>query len=72
MLLQKFKIGDRVKISKYKNNFAKGYVPNWSEDVFIVNEIKNTVPLTYTISNLNGVKVIGTFYEKQLQTTNQK
>ena len=72
MLLQKFKIGDRVKISKYKNNFAKGYVPNWSEDVFIVNEIKNTVPLTYTISNLNGVKVIGTFYEKELQTTNQK
>ena len=54
----KFKIGDRVKISKYKNKFAKGYVSNWSEDVFIVNEIKNTVPLTYTISNLNGVKVI--------------
>ena len=68
----KFKIGDRVKISKYKNKFAKGYVSNWSEDVFIVNEIKNTVPLTYTISNLNGVKVIGTFYEKELQTTNQK
>ena len=68
----KFKIGDRVRISKYKNNFAKGYVPNWSENVFIVNEIKNTVPWTYAISNLNGEKVIGTFYEKELQKTNQK
>ena len=68
----KFKVGDRVRISKYKNIFAKGYVPNWSEEVFIVNEIKNTVPWTYTISDLNGEKFIGTFYEKELQKTNQK
>ena len=68
----KFKVGDRVKISKYKNIFAKGYVPNWSEEIFIVNKIKNTVPWTYTISDLNGEKVIGTFYEKELQKTNQK
>ena len=68
----KFKVGDHVRISKNKNIFAKGYVPNWSEEVFIVNEIKNTVPWTYTISNLNGEKVIGTFYEKELQKTNQK
>ena len=47
-------------------------VPNWSEEVFIVNEIKNTVPWTYTITDLNGEKVIGTFYEKELQKTNQK
>ena len=60
----KFKVNDHVRISKYKNIFAKGYVPNWSEEVFIVNEIKNTVPWTYTISDLNGEKVIGTFYEK--------
>ena len=40
----KFKVNDHVRISKYKNIFAKGYVPNWSEEVFIVNEIKNTVP----------------------------
>ena len=60
----KFKVNDHVRISKYKNIFAKGYVPNWSEEVFIVNGIKNTVPWTYTISDLNGEKIIGTFYEK--------
>ena len=43
----KFKVGDRVRISKYKNIFAKGYMPNWSEEVFIVSKIKNTVPWTY-------------------------
>ena len=42
----KFKVGDHVRISKYKNIFAKGYVLNWSEEVFIVNKIKNTVPWT--------------------------
>ena len=61
-----------MKISKYKNIFAKGYVPNWSEEVFIVNKIKNTVPWTYTINDVNGGKVIGTFYGKELQKTNQK
>ena len=68
----KFKVGDRVRISKYKNIFTKGYVPNWPEEVFIINEIKNTLPWTYTINDLNGEKVIGTFYEKELQKTNQK
>ena len=67
-----FKVGDHVRISKYKNIFAKGYVPNWSEEVFIVNEIKNTVPWTYTITDLNGEQIIGSFYEKELQKTNQK
>ena len=62
----KFKVNDHVRISKHKNIFAKWYVPNWSEEVFIVNEIKNTVPSTYTISDLNGEKVIETFYEKEL------
>ena len=68
----KFKAGDHVRISKYKNVFAKGYVPNWSEEVFIVNEIKNTVPWTYTISDLNSEQIIGSFYEKDLQKTNQE
>ena len=68
----KFKVGDHVRISKYKNIFAKGYVPNWSEEVFIVNEIKSTVPWTYAINDLNGEKVVRTFYEKELQKTNQK
>ena len=67
----RFKVNDHVRISKYKNTFGKGYVPNWSE-VFTVNEIKNTVPFTYTINDLNGEKVIGTFYEKEFQKTNQK
>ena len=68
----KFKVGDHVRISKYKNIFAKGYTPNWSEEVFIISKIKNTVPWTYVISDLNGEKIIGTFYEKELQKTNQK
>ena len=53
----KFKVGHRVRISKYKNVFAKGYVPNWSEEVFVVNKIKNTVPWTYEINDLNGEKL---------------
>ena len=42
----KFKVGDRVRISKYKNIFAKGYTPNWSEEVFAIKKVKNTVPWT--------------------------
>ena len=67
-----FKVGDRVRISKYKNVFAKGYVPNWSEEVFVVNKIKNTAPWTYEINDLNGEKIIGSFYEKELQKTSQE
>ena len=61
-----FKIGDHVRISKYKNIFAKEYTPNWSEEAFMIKEVKNTAPLTYVISDLNGVEIIGTFYEKEL------
>ena len=68
----KFKVGDYVRISKYKNIFAKGYMPNWSEEVFIISKIKNTVPWTYVINNLNGEEIIGIFYEKELQKTDQK
>ena len=68
----KFKIDDHVRISKYKNNFAKGYAPNWSEEIFIIKKIKNTVPWTDVISDLNGEEIIGSFYEKELQKTNQK
>ena len=60
----KFQAGDHVRISKYKNIFAKGYTPNWSEETFVIKKIKNTVPWTYVISDLNGEKIIGTFYEK--------
>ena len=68
----KFKVGDYVRISKYKNIFAKGYMPNWSEEVFTIGKIKNTVPWTYVINDLNSEEIIGTFYEKELQKTNQK
>ena len=68
----KFKVGDHVRISKYKNIFAKGYIPNWSDEVFISNKIKNTVPWTHAISDLNGEEINGTFYEKELAKTNQK
>ena len=68
----KFKVGDHIKISKYKNIFTKGYTPNWSGDVFVVNKIKNTVPWSYLIKNLSGKEIIGSFYEKELQKTNQK
>ena len=62
----KFKVGNHVRISKYKNIFAKGYTPNWSEEVFVVSKIKNTVPRTYVIHDLNDL------YEKELQKTNQQ
>ena len=67
-----FKVGDYVRISKYKNIFAKGYMPNWSEEVFVVDKIKNTAPWTYVINDLNGEEITGTFYENELQKTNQK
>ena len=68
----KFKVGDHVRIFKYKNIFAKGYTPNWSEEVFVIKKVKNTVPWTYVINDLNGEEIIGTFYEKELQKTNQQ
>ena len=67
----KFEVGDHVRISKYKNIFAKGYMPNWFE-VFIIKKVKNTVPWTYIINDLNGEEITGSFYEKELQKTNQK
>ena len=63
----KVKIGDITRISKYKNIFAKGYLPNWSEEFFVIKKVKNTVPWTYVISDCKGEKIVGTFYEKELQ-----
>ena len=68
----KFKIGYIVRISKYKKFFAKDYVPNCSEEVFVIKKVKNTVPWTYVISDLKGKEIVGTFYEKGLQKANQK
>ena len=66
------KVDDHVRISKYKNIFVKRYAPNWSEEDFVFSKIKNTVLWTYVISDLNGEEIVGTFYEKELQKTNQK
>ena len=68
----KFKVNGHVMISKYKNIFAKGYAPNWNEEIFVVKKIKNTVPWTYVISDLNGEEIVISCYEKELQKTNQK
>ena len=68
----KFKVSGHVRISKFKNIFAKGYTPSWSEEVFVIKKVKDTVPLSYVINDLNGDEIIGTFYEKKLQTTNQQ
>ena len=68
----KFKVGDHVRISKYKNIFAKGYTRNWPEEVFVIKKIKNTVPWTYVINGPNGEKITGTFYQKELKITDQE
>ena len=65
-------VGDNVRISKYKNIFAKVYTPNWSEEVFISSKIKNSVIWTYAINDLNGKEITGSFYKKKMQKTNQK
>ena len=65
----RFKVGDRVRISKFKNIFAKGYTPNWSKEIFIVDKINDTVPYTYNLKDLNDEEIIGSFYDRELQKT---
>ena len=63
----RFKVGDSVRISRYKNIFAKGYTSNWSKEIFIVDKINDTVPYTYNLKELNHEEIIGSFYDKELQ-----
>ena len=65
----RFKVGDRVRISKFKYMFAKGYTPNWSREIFIVDKVNDTVPYTYNLKDLNGEEIIGSFYDRELQKT---
>ena len=65
----RFKVGDRVRISKSKNIFAKEYTPNWSKEIFIVDKINDTVPYTYNIKDLNDEEIIVSFYDRELQKT---
>ena len=65
----RYNVGDRVRISKFKNIFAKGYTPNWSKEIFIVNKINDTVPYTHNLKDLNDKEIIGSFYDRELQKT---
>ena len=65
----RFKVGDRVRISKFKNIFGKGYTPNWSKEIFIIDKINDTVPYTYSFKDLNDEEIIGSFYDRELQKT---
>ena len=62
----RFKINDRMRITKYKNMFSKGYTENWSREIFIIDSVFKTYPWTYKIKDLNGEKIIGSFSEKEL------
>ena len=68
----KFKIGDIVRISKYKNICAKCYFPNWSKEVFLIKKVRNTVPWTYVTSDLKGKEIVGTFYGKRIAKNKSK
>ena len=60
----KFKVNDRVRITKHKNIFSKGYTENWLREIFVINSVLKTNPWTYKIKDLNGNKIIGRFYKK--------
>ena len=65
----KFKVDDRVRISKFKNIFAEGYTPNWSSEIFIVDKVNDTVPYTYNLKDLIDEEILGSFYDRELQKT---
>ena len=65
----RYNVGDRVRISKFKNIFAKGYTPNWCKKIFIVNKINDTVSHTYNLKDLNDEEIIGSFFDRELQKT---
>ena len=60
----RYNVGDRVRIYKFKNIFAKGYNSNWSREIFIINKINDTVPYTYNLQDLNDEEIIGSFYDR--------
>ena len=61
------KVDDISRKSKYKNIFVKGFVPNWFEEVFVIKNLKHTVPWTYVVRDLKDEEIVGTFYKKELQ-----
>ena len=71
-LTPKFSVGDEVRISKKKKTFEKGYTTRWTEEIFTITRIQNTNPITYKIADLKGEEIDGTFYEPELQKTEQQ
>ena len=70
-LTSKFSIGDRVRITKKKKTFDKGYTQRWTEEVFTISKIQLTIPVTYKITDYNGEVIQGSFYQRELQQTSQ-
>ena len=71
IIQHKFKVGDKVRITKKKSIFEKGYTPRWTEEIFTVSELRYTDPPTYKITDMNGEEIKGSFYEQELQKTEQ-
>jgi Chromo (CHRromatin Organisation MOdifier) domain len=68
----KLKVGDKVRISRIKGLFEKGYLPNWSEALYIIDQVQKTVPVTYKIKDSLGRIIDGSFYNEELQKSNQE
>src|SRR6266853_4930845 len=63
----RFVVGDEVRLSKAKNVFEKGYLPNWTEEIFIVNRVLNTMPIQYKVRDYRNAEIFGLFYGPELQ-----
>ena len=66
----KYKVGDRVRIYRYKTTFEKGSKPNWTNEIFVVDDIATTKPLTYKLKDLHSEPILGSFYAQELLKTN--
>ena len=62
----KFKIGDKVRVSKFKNIFEKGYTPNWTTEIFTVDHVISTNPITYKLKDYRDQSIASGFYEQEL------
>lgn len=68
----KFEVGDKVRITRKKGTFEKGFTPNWTEEIFTINNVKSTRPVTYSLVDTKGEDIKGSFYENELQKTKQE
>ena len=68
----KFRIGDKVRISRIKGIFEHGFLPNWSEQIYKIHNIQNSTPVTYILEDLQGEIIEGSFYNEELQKTSQE